>query len=486
MKRIIRILSAAMICATVSLPAAAQSVVGGEAEVQNLKVTRSGDRLDVAMTLDITALNVGGDETLVLVPVLENAGRSVELPAVEIMGRRAYMHFVRGGEVPVTDAPAVAERTPRRAERKAGAQTIGYAASTAYEPWMKGGRIVLREGSCGCDDALVALGTTPLDRILYTPYTPQYALAFVEPEPEPVKVRDESLTAYINFKVDKYDILEDYRDNARELASVISSVERVGHDEDLTITSVSIDGWASPEGTEGHNKTLSQNRANSLADYITAKTGLDRGMIAATGHGEDWAGLRNAVLATPRLLDQDKVLAIIDNTSLTMDQKDDELAKLIPPTIYERLMGEMYPKLRRNDYRIVYNVRNFNMEEARALIDTDPRKLSLGEMYRVAAEYERGSKQWDHVMAVAAATYPAQVAAAVNAAAERIADKDYDGALAILARSDAADARVLNAQGVAYSGKGDADRAREAFTAAAGKGSAEARRNLDELRKSLE
>ena len=229
-------------------------------------------------------------------------------------------------------------------------------------------------------------------------------------------MRDERLTAYINFKVDKYDILENFGNNKHELAAMVNSIQKVDQDADLTITSITIEGWASPEATELHNQLLSQNRANSLADYVSKSTGISRATIEAIGRGEDWAGLREMVVATPGLLEQQKVLEIIDRADLTLDQKDKQLSELIPPTIYRRLMDEMYPKLRRNDYQIVYNVRNFNIDEARALIDSDPEKLSLGEMYKVAGSYAKGSADYNHIMEVAAKTYPAEVAAAVNAA----------------------------------------------------------------------
>ncbi|MBR5493608.1 MAG: tetratricopeptide repeat protein, partial [Alistipes sp.] len=264
-----------------------------------------------------------------------------------------------------------------------------------------------------------------------------------------------------------------------------NSIKQVDDDEDLTITSITIEGWASPEATEKHNKVLSENRANSLADYVTMKTGIERERIKAFGRGEDWVGLRREVEATPGLLDQKKVLAIIDDSSLTLDQKDKKLKSLTPSDIYHRLLHELYPRLRRNDYRIEYNVRNFNLEEARKFVDADPDKLSLSEFYMVAGSYEKNSKEYNHVMEVAAKQYPSAVAAAVNLAATQIAEKDYDGALKTLAQSDQNDANILAISGNAYMGKGDQAKAREAWEKAAAKGQADAKHNLEELDKHL-
>ena len=178
-------------------------------------------------------------------------------------------------------------------------------------------------------------------------------------------------------------------------------------------------------------------------------------------------------------------MAIIDNTRLTLDQKDKQLTELVPPTIYDRLMGEMYPKLRRNDYRIEYNVRNFDLEEARALVDSEPQKLSVSEFYKVAGSYAKDSKEYKHVMAVAAKPYPQVVAAAVNQAGLLIAEKKYDEALQVLAASDQQNGSILAAQGYVYLQKANYAKAREALAQAAAKGSADAKHNLAELDKYL-
>lgn len=467
-----------------SVSVSAQQIVEGTGEVKNLTTNRANGRLTIDMDIDISNIEVGADETLILTPAIEKNGNSLELPSVEIMGRRAYMYYRRNEEIPVTNNPFYAERIAKRAERKAGQkQTVDYTATVPFAEWMRGSTVVVKEGSCGCDQTPIALGDNNVGRVLHEIYYPQYIISFVEPEPEPIKVRAESHSAYINFKVDRYEILENYKSNNTELASIVNSIEKVKDDDDLTITSITIEGWASPEGTEQHNKILSENRANSLADYVTKKTAIARNDIHAIGRGEDWINLKTIVEGTT-ILSKDKILEII-NSSATLDQKDQQLNDLVPPTIYQRLLGEIYPRLRRNDYRIEYNVRNFNIEEAKALVDSDPRKLSVGELYKVAGTYEKGSKEYNHVMAVAAKTYPSVVAAAVNQASLLMAEKKYAEALDVLSKSDQNDARILAAQGYAYINMGDQAKAKAAWEKAAAKGQADAKHNLEELDKHL-
>lgn len=470
-----------------AVPVMAQNLMEGTGDVRNLKVERANNQVTVTMDIDLSELEVGADETLILTPTVEKDLKSLKLPAVEIMGSRAYKYFVRNDEQTVTDDPFYAERVARRAERKAGQkQSVGYTATIPFEDWMRGANVNVNAGSCGCNLSPIALGKHDAGRLWQELYKPNYVVSFIEPEPEPVKTREEAFSAYINFYVDKYNIVENYKNNVTELAAMINSIKKVDNDEDLTITSITIEGWASPEATEQHNKTLSENRANSLADYVTKQTGIVRDAIEAIGCGEDWAGLKREVEATPGLLDQKKVLAIIAREDLTQDQKNKMFEELVPPTIYQRLLNELYPRLRRNDYRIVYNVRNFNLEEARGLVDSDPKKLSVSELYKVAGSYEKGSKEYNHVMAVAAKTYPKNAAAAVNQAAIQLAANDAEAALKTLEASDVEDARVQALIGNVYMAKGNQQAARKAWTNAAAKGNADAKHNLAELDKYIQ
>lgn len=464
----------------------AQQIMDGQAEVKNLGIVRDGSRITVNMDIDVTSLEVGADEIIILTPAFVKGEQELELPAIEIMGRRSNIYHKRNEEFTITENPYYAERTAKRAERMSGEQIIPYTATTTLQQWMRDAQVVLKQGSCGCDNTPLALGDDTLkDRLLPPPHQPQYILSLVTPDPEPVKIREESLTAYINFVVNRYEIKENYKNNASELASVIASIKKVDDDDDLTISNIAIEGWASPEASETHNKTLSNNRAKSLGDYIAKKTGIDRSNIKAEGRGEDWVGLRKLVVESTTLEKKNEALAIIDDKSLTLDQKDAKLKALVPPTIYRYMLDEMYPSLRRNDYRIEYSVRNFDINEARKIIKTNPKKLSLGEMYKVAGSYPKGSAEYKEAMTIAARNYPTVAAAAIDMAAMQIEEGNYDAALATLAKSDKNDARIIATQGYVYLMKGDYDNAGKALTRAAEMDHADAKHNLDEMNKYL-
>ena len=483
MKRVIPIIYMAFMLATSA--SAQQLFYAEDGEIRNLEVSRDKGEVSVTMDIDISNISVGKDETIIITPIVTDDEHKVTMPSVELMGRRAYIYYMREGQQSETENPFAAQRVAKRAEKKAGVkQVIDYSASFGFEEWMRGSTVAIREGLCGCGK-LRGEKEKPLADFGHEIYEPKYVWSFIAPDPEPIKVRNESHTAYINFWVDRYEILENYKNNAVELAGIIESITKVDDDEDLTITSITIEGWASPEATEQHNKVLSNNRANSLANYVSRKTGVKRNLIEAIGCGEDWVGLRELVDATPGLLYRDKVYDIIDS-NLSLDQKDYKLSQLKPSDIYTRLMNEMYPKLRRNDYKIIYEIRNFDLEEARRLIYEHPKKLSVDEMYKVAGSYEPGSEEYNDVLEIAARLYPEVVAAAVNAANLALEEGKYDKALAILKQSNQEDARIQAAEGYVYILMQEYDKAREVLTKAAAQGNEDAKHNLAEMEKHLD
>lgn len=164
------------------------------------------------------------------------------------------------------------------------------------------------------------------------------------------------------------------------------------------------------------------------------------------------------------------------------------MQELVPADIYHRLLNEIYPLLRRNEYKIEYNVRNFNLDEARRMVDERPDLLSLTEMYKVADSYEKGSPGYGKVMQVAARYFPDAPAVLNDLALEAMAKKEYDKAVQLLEYSKVtfSDSTLLNTLGVAYAGAGEPYKAEDAFRRAAEAGVEEARHNLTQVQGVIE
>ena len=452
-----------------------------DVKVVNEEVKKQGSEVSLRMTLDLTGLRVGNQKSVCLHPAVVSADGTHEavLAPVVVDGKtRSRVHRrekALTGASPATDNAYTVLRSGRESR-------VEYIAKLAYEPWMVDSRLVLRERMTGCLDCTAATEESTVKAPFIKLFTPRYVTPFVTPEREAVKVRNEVRVARLQFRQGKSDVDPRYKDNRAELETVTGSINVVKTNPDLTITGIYITGYASPEGSVAFNQKLSESRANALAEYARKDTHMDASLWHVAGMGEDWEGLRREVEKHPQLLDIDKVLRLIDECEGDKDACEKRIRESVSPDVYTRLLNEMYGPLRRNEYKIEYSVRSFNLEEAKKQIKTRPDLLSVEEIYTVAESYGKGTADYEEALRIAAATYPKNAAAVVNAACLKMEGRDVQGAIAMLEASEVKeDGRGLNALGVAYAKQKQYDRAKAVLEQAVQAGSWEARTNLEQV-----
>ncbi|MBF0651971.1 hypothetical protein IR083_24435, partial [Dysgonomonas sp. GY75] len=168
--------------------------------------------------------------------------------------------------------------------------------------------------------------------------------------------RHESGSACILFPVDRYVVYPDYGNNRQELSKIQRSVETVLQLPGSRIESISLEAYASPEGELSHNISLSEKRAAALRDYMVAAYGFDAGCFTVRSKGENWDGLRAAVIAADALGDEEKadILHILGEQDAPARKARLKAYRGGKPYAY--LLGEVYPSLRVCEYRISYTV----------------------------------------------------------------------------------------------------------------------------------
>lgn len=179
---------------------------------------------------------------------------------------------------------------------------------------------------------------------------------------------------------------------------------------------------------------------------------------------------------------KEEVLAIIDNYPLETERKA-KLKQLRGGMPYQYLLRNVYPRLRVAVCKVNFNVKNFDVEEAKEVIKTRPQNLSLNEMFMVANSYPAGSQEFVDVFEVAVRMYPENEIANMNAAAAAILRKDLVAAERYLNKVDSKEPEYINLRGVVALLKGDYKQAEKYLKAAAGSGLEAAKDNLDELAK---
>lgn len=452
-----------------------QGVAGGQVRVENKQFRKVGDKVKVAMDIRLDDLKLKSNRGLMLMPMMVNGEDTLRMQAVEVLGRKRYIYWQRNGAT-MTENPLVVERRHNGEQ-----QTVTYKTEVGYEDWMTNSSLVLAEDNCGCTQSLLGNAlTSDGGEALLGPW--KCAYAYVEPDPEPVKERHESGVARLNFHLDKYDIVPSLGNNRAELDSIRRTIDKVRDDADVKITSIELHGYASPDGNYYHNADLARNRIRALYLYLRDMYNLPDGLYRNNTTPEDWEG----AIAQARksdLIRKDEVLRIMES-EMHPDQKEAQL-RLKTPADYRFLVDNVFPGLRRTEYTVNYDVRNFNLEEARKLINTRPQKLSLKEMYVVANSYERGSEEYKHAYDVAVAMFPNDETANVNAAYVALDGGDLGRAERYLKRAGNTP-QAENARGALEVLRGNFDKARPHFQKAADAGLQEAVENLRELKRRLQ
>ncbi len=432
--------------------------------VENKKVEKTDHNLVVDLTLNMDSLRLRSNQRLVFTPmVCSKDGQQKLMPQIVVNGRKQDISYKRYAHKDFPDDAQVVRR------KNGTAQSYDYNAVVPYEEWMKNADVVIAEDLCGCGN-VEEQDQTVIQR-LRTPY-----MAYLRPQAEARKARTEQGRAFIDFPVDKTTLYPDYRNNPRELDKIINTINLVKEDKNVSITGVEIHGYASPEAPYNYNARLAEGRAKTLTDHVKRLVNLSDDIFKVTSTPEDWEGLRQAV-ASGNLDHKQQILDIIDDTDLDPDAREWKIKSTYPQE-YRFMLDTYYPALRHSDYVVSYTVRPFSVEEAKEILRTKPKQLSLEEMYLVAQTYEPGSDEFNEVFQTAVRLYPQDPTANLNAACAEIERGDYEAASRYLAKAGNSP-YAAHARGVIAMKQGNDDEARRQFTIAAQGGVKEAQQNLD-------
>jgi len=453
--------------------------------IDNLVISKEANITNIDMNINLNNLNINKNELLIVTPVVVSSDtkNEIELEPFAVIGklRNKVLErpFTWNGK---TELNTLQEYLVLR--KNGTDQSLHYIASTPFEEWQRKAQLVLRSKIIGCADCLEEQPDMIIsNKILNEKFIPDYRYSYVVPEVEEVKTRSESYSAHLNYIVARWDLLPNYENNANVLSEVDKIITELKNDKDLNITDFTITGYASPEGTSQSNMLLSQRRAESFAQYLEKKYGYKSNQFTVKWLGEDWKGLKDAVTAS-NYANKNDIISIIESEA-NLDARDARLVALDNGATYRKLLNELYPPLRRNEYNVSFVSRPFNVDEAAEIIKTRPKLLSLNEMFLVANTFSENSKEYNEVFEIAARTFPESATANINVAVKELRANNIDAALQRLEKlKDTPEA--WNLLGVAYALKGMNEQASEYFQKASGQGNVEAAHNAQQLKQFIE
>lgn len=265
------------------------------------------------------------------------------------------------------------------------------------------------------------------------------SIDLIIPEIEETKMRQLQGHAFLDFPVNETVIYPEYRKNPEELARIQKSIDSVMFDRAVTITNITLHGYASPESPYSNNTRLAKGRTESLKSYLMRHYNFAPQVFKTNYTPEDWENLKGFLIdtntrkvkgnfwydnkeymETPEVPDyvleyRDEMLRVISR-EMDPDAKEELLKRVGGGEPYRWLLEHVYPGLRHTDYIIDYKIRAFSVDKGRKLIYTHPEALSLEEMYKVATSYKERTDDWLDALLIAVEQYPDEETANLNAA----------------------------------------------------------------------
>lgn len=416
--------------------------------VSSLDIARDGSSITVIMTVDPSKVELGKDKLLRVTPVLKsNDGEhELRLAPFAVAGTNQYFYTIRGHEN---------EGLVYRAGSKTSAD---YNESVEWQDWMNSSRLEFDLATSACCGAPVDKEEVPALQLDFVEPPLTATLEYIEPMAVSSKEYKLEGKAYVNFPVNRTEIFPDYMNNPVELRKITSSIDTVKGNPDATIQSITLTGYASPEGPYANNVRLAKGRTEAVRYYVERLYDFPSSTFHSNSVPEDWAGLREAI-AKSDLTMRDRMLSFIDS-DYPVETRNDKFRSMFP-TDYAWLLKNVYPWLRHTDYLIKYTIRHYtDVDEIRRVMKTRPQNLSLDEFHLVAQSYPVGSEEYNEVFDIAVRMYPDEPVANLNAANSAMSRGDLVQAEKFLLKAgDSAGADY--ARGMLFAKRKDYDRAIE-------------------------
>jgi len=274
---------------------------------------------------------------------------------------------------------------------KAGG-TVSYSDVVAYHPSMEASGLFVTGKIYKGEKEKDQLESTKIaDATIITPYLVNKDFKVILAKDAFKRVTEESFGAQINFDKGRSVVKpgELKEDDVKAYQAFLAAAQA---NPKQAIKSINMTGFASPEGEEDKNNSLSTDRAAAgkeagLKLANASKNEAASGEVyAEAGSGEDYNGFKAMLSADTQMNEDDKnlVLRVLETISGSAER---EQAMRDMGKTFTYLDKNIFPALRRVEMKIVYDQTGFSDEELKALTVSKPDTLKLEELLFAATLY---------------------------------------------------------------------------------------------------
>lgn len=173
------------------------------------------------------------------------------------------------------------------------------------------------------------------------------------PDPE-MKLMGAQWSTNIEFEIGKSTINYDNPINKKNIDAILSILSSVRDNEDATIKSISMVGYASPDGDPKQNQLLADRRTETIFNFVTQTISAD--------------ALKHITLSSKGIVQPwSKVVELVEQDKLPVASKLRKIIETRPVTHHERFIRQLpeykkiissdyLPKLRKIEYTIDYSI----------------------------------------------------------------------------------------------------------------------------------
>ena len=191
------------------------------------------------------------------------------------------------------------------------------------------------------------------------------------------RVTNHSMNGVINYTVNNSTVrggeLKD-----KDIKALAAFITEAVANEKITLKSMDVSAYASPEGEISLNNNLATERAESAAaaiDKYLKKAGLTIN-INKVGKGEDWEGFKQ-MMTDSDIADKELILRVLQMYS-DVTKREQEIKNLAKT--YREVEDKILPKLRRSQIMLNYELVGKSDQEITALANANPDSLTVEEL----------------------------------------------------------------------------------------------------------
>ena len=221
------------------------------------------------------------------------------------------------------------------------------------------------------------------DGTIITPYWVNKDYKVILEKDQFTRVTEQTFTAQINYERGKSEVRPgELKD--KDIVALSNWLKAAQTNSKIAIKAINITGYASPEGEENKNNTLSTDRAEAAK---TATINLAKAAKNATaetvsfnlnGRGEDYEGFKRELQASK--MNEDEKNLVIRVLEMHSDPVTRETEMRNMGKTFKYLDDNIFPKLRRAEISIVYDLTGYTDEELKTLSTTKPDSLKIEEL----------------------------------------------------------------------------------------------------------